>query len=109
LLGSRLLTTTFADIPGGPPLIVAKEKQILTMRLRIIASDRKPVEQLVTAAVIRIGRDPDSEVPFDPDAFPTVSIRHARIDRTASGDILTPSVKATRRSSTTAPSKAPSR
>ncbi len=60
------------------------------MRLRIIAPTGSISEQVVTVASVRFGRDPACEVPFDPDAYPMVSGRHSRIERTTDGGILTP-------------------
>src|SRR4051812_13133452 len=60
------------------------------MRLRITAPDGGTSEREVTAGTVRLGRDPACEVPFDQDAFPMVSGRHARIALTASGYVLTP-------------------
>jgi ABC-type multidrug transport system ATPase subunit len=58
------------------------------MRLRIIAPDGSTSEQVVSAHVVRLGRDPASEVQFDTETFPMVSGRHARIDQTANGYVL---------------------
>lgn len=59
------------------------------MRLRILAPDGNASERVVTAPVIRLGRDSACEVAFDPDRCPMVSGRHARIERTATGYVLT--------------------
>jgi ABC-type multidrug transport system ATPase subunit len=69
--------------PAGPLREIA-------MRLRITAPDGSTSERVVTAARARLGRDPGCEIPFDPDACPMVSGRHAQIDRTADGCVLTP-------------------
>src|SRR5262245_48712714 len=60
------------------------------MRLRIIAPDGSVSERVVTAALIRFGRDPACEVTFDPTGYPMVSGRHARIEQTEDGWVLTP-------------------
>ena len=60
------------------------------MRLRIIAPDGRISERVAAASVVRLGRDPACEVPFDSDAYPMVSGRHARIERSAHRCVLTP-------------------
>jgi ABC transport system ATP-binding/permease protein len=60
------------------------------MRLRIIAPDGSVAEQVASAAVVRLGRDPACEVAFDAAVYPKVSGEHARIERTAAGLVLTP-------------------
>jgi pSer/pThr/pTyr-binding forkhead associated (FHA) protein len=62
----------------------------MTMRLRIIAPDGSTSERVVSAAAVRLGRDPACEVSFDATVYPKVSSEHARIERTASGMVLTP-------------------
>jgi ABC-type multidrug transport system ATPase subunit len=59
------------------------------MRLRIIAPDGSASERTATTTVVRLGRDPSSEVAFDSEACPMVSAQHARIEQTASGCVLT--------------------
>lgn len=60
------------------------------MHLRIIAPDGSRSEKVVDAAIVRLGRDPACELAFDAAVYPKVSGEHARIERTASGLILTP-------------------
>jgi ABC-type multidrug transport system ATPase subunit/pSer/pThr/pTyr-binding forkhead associated (FHA) protein len=60
------------------------------MRLRIIAPDGSSWEKVVDGSVVRLGRDPACEVAFDAALYPKVSGDHARIERTATGLILTP-------------------
>jgi ABC-type multidrug transport system ATPase subunit/pSer/pThr/pTyr-binding forkhead associated (FHA) protein/ABC-type multidrug transport system permease subunit len=60
------------------------------MLLRIPAPDGSTCERVITVAIVRLGRDPASEVAFDQDAYPMVSGRHARLERTAHGCVLTP-------------------
>lgn len=60
------------------------------MRLRITAPDGSTSELAVAAGVVRLGRDPACEVAFDPNAFPMVSARHARLERTADSCLLVP-------------------
>jgi pSer/pThr/pTyr-binding forkhead associated (FHA) protein len=60
------------------------------MRLRITAPDGKTSERVVAAVVVGLGRDPACEVPFDPAVYPTVSGRHASIEQTPAGLVLTP-------------------
>jgi ABC-type multidrug transport system ATPase subunit len=48
------------------------------------------MDRVVSTAVVRLGRDPACEVAFDADVYPRVSGEHARIERTASGLVLTP-------------------
>ncbi len=60
------------------------------MRLRILAPDGSSSEKLLAVNLVRLGRDPACEVAFDAAAYPKVSGEHARIERTASGLILTP-------------------
>jgi ABC-type multidrug transport system ATPase subunit len=60
------------------------------MKLRLIHADGGTSELAVAAPVARLGRDPTCEVAFNQDVYPTVSAEHARIERTASGLVLTP-------------------
>jgi ABC-type multidrug transport system ATPase subunit/ABC-type multidrug transport system permease subunit len=60
------------------------------MRLRIISPEGETTERIVTAPVVRLGRDPACEVDFDAAMYPKVSGEHARIERTAAGLVLTP-------------------
>jgi pSer/pThr/pTyr-binding forkhead associated (FHA) protein len=60
------------------------------MQLRLISPQGETAERAVTTTVVRLGRDPACEVAFDPALYPTVSGEHARIERTASGLVLTP-------------------
>jgi ABC transport system ATP-binding/permease protein len=60
------------------------------VHLRIIGPNGGVLEKVIDARIVRLGRDPACEVPFDAVAYPKVSGEHARIDRTASGLILTP-------------------
>jgi ABC-type multidrug transport system ATPase subunit len=60
------------------------------MRLRLIAPDGSTSERVVTSAIVRLGRDPACEVAFALDTYPMVSGRHARIEHTVSGWVLTP-------------------
>ena len=60
------------------------------MRLRIVHPDGATAEQTITAAVVRLGRDPVCEVAFDSDTCRMVSGRHARIEATATGCSSTP-------------------
>ena len=59
------------------------------MRLRIISPDGETSEVAVASPEARLGRDPGCEVAFDPAAYPKVSGEHARIERTATGLVLT--------------------
>jgi pSer/pThr/pTyr-binding forkhead associated (FHA) protein len=59
------------------------------MRLRIIAPNGTTSELVVTAAIVRVGRDPACEVHFDAAVYPKVSAEHAQIERTAGGLVLT--------------------
>jgi ABC-type multidrug transport system ATPase subunit len=59
------------------------------MKLRLIAPNGATSEVVVAAPVLRLGRDPACEVPFDPAVYPSVSGQHARIDQTAAGWVLT--------------------
>jgi ABC transport system ATP-binding/permease protein len=59
------------------------------MHLRINVPNGKPIECIVTESVIRLGRDPGCEVPFDPQIFPSVSGMHAKIEKTESGFVIT--------------------
>src|SRR4051812_2346342 len=60
------------------------------MKLRLIHPGGDTSEVAMASAVARLGRDPGCEVAFDPAAYPKVSGEHARIERTASGLVLTP-------------------
>lgn len=60
------------------------------MHLRILIPDESATEIVIRCALVRLGRDPNCEVPFDPDAYPMVSGRHARLDQTTNLCILTP-------------------
>jgi pSer/pThr/pTyr-binding forkhead associated (FHA) protein len=60
------------------------------MHLRVIGTDGGATEQVVTALVVRLGRDPNSEVFFDSDTYPMVSGRHAKIEQVAAACVLTP-------------------
>ena len=60
------------------------------MRLRIIAPDGTTSDVVINADVIRLGRDPSCEVPFDSQVYPTVAGRHARLEWTDESCILTP-------------------
>jgi ABC-type multidrug transport system ATPase subunit len=62
----------------------------MNMQLRIISPQGQTSERVVAAAVVRLGRDPACEVVFDAALYPKVSGEHARIERTASGLVLTP-------------------
>ena len=59
------------------------------MRLRIISPDGTTSELMVASPEARLGRDPGCKVAFDPAAYPKVSGEHARIERTATGLVLT--------------------
>lgn len=60
------------------------------MRFRITAPAGGTAEREVAGSSVRFGRDPACEVAFDAAEFPQVSALHARLDRTATGVILTP-------------------
>jgi ABC-type multidrug transport system ATPase subunit len=76
--------------PGRAIIDLAQLSLQLPMRLRIIAPDGSASERVVTAASVRLGRDPACEVAFDAAAYPRVSGEHARIELTAAGLFLTP-------------------
>jgi ABC-type multidrug transport system ATPase subunit len=59
------------------------------MHLRLTGHDGTMSDNTFSAAVIRLGRDPECECPFDPVAYPMVSTRHAKIERTPTGYVLT--------------------
>jgi pSer/pThr/pTyr-binding forkhead associated (FHA) protein len=62
----------------------------MSMKMRIIGTDGKTREEVIGAAVVRLGRDPACEVAFNAAAYPKVSGEHARIEQWESGLILTP-------------------
>jgi ABC-type multidrug transport system ATPase subunit len=59
------------------------------MRLRLVGLNGDVSEVTIVSASARLGRDPKGEVAFDAALYPKVSAEHARIDRTASGLVLT--------------------
>jgi HEAT repeat protein len=53
----------------------------MKMHLRIVGPDGKSSDIVVSGRAARLGKEPGSEVAFDPATYPMVSGQHARIER----------------------------
>ncbi len=58
------------------------------MRLRITYPNKQSEERTIPKRLVRLGRNPDCQVSFDPETMRMVSGEHARLEQTTEGCVL---------------------